>query len=1027
MKNNKKIFSIAAASLLLASCSDQVMEWRNPDGTVGPEELPLELQEKINRYDFIKNYMKEYHPGVDITVGMGLDNFLGDETYQQTVLDNFMGVTFGNAMKHQSVVKNNGSYDWSTVDKFIAGNHDLKLHGHNLLWHTQQNQNYLYTLIAPEAVVEGESDIANLLSGDSFDFNGATHGNWWTNLADTEEFVQPGHGDDGGYAWKLTVPTDGQMHEQQAVYTFDAPMTEGATYKLRFYAKYAPLADEAGTAAVKYSRAGAASTVQTILQNSSYSAVGGYHQHEIGSDWTLVEQEWTLDADDASKVTLQFGSQAGYYYFDNVEFGLKQDVVKDPMENVLFNDNSTFEGGTKGDWGSWGGSSSSEVVSPGYESEYCLALTTPEDGSDYYVCQAGLTFNAPFTPGTYIISFMARSEGAGGVQVAYQNSSTYAGGGYHAFDLTTDWIPCEYEWTITEDDMNRILISFGKTAGTYYIDNIKFGLKIGDDSGDNSGSGDSGNTPGGDDNGDDDNNGGNTPGGDDNGDDDNNGGDTPGGDGGDDNGDDTNSDPMDNILPSWESDFETGTKGGWGSYGNSSSSSVVQPGHDSDYCVELINPSSSNAWDAQFFKDFDENPLEQNVAYIIMFDAKSTVDNGYLQFQYQNHNDYGSQGGYNDFTIGTDWATYQHEFTITNETYTNVNRIILNFGKVEGSYYIDNIKFGKKKAATFSATKKAVKTNSKVLRWQNKTKVDLNAAKAMAAASRIGSRAASVTYKAKTEEEKATALLAAMEDWIRENMEHVGKHASSWDVINEPIGDDSKFRGIDGGWMSGDSKPVETETDGLKLNWANDAGNGHFYWGYYIGMDYAVKAFEYARKYAEQINPDIKLFVNDYNLEVSPSKLAKLIEFVNYIDQNGAHVDGIGTQMHVSGTSITKEQVDAMFQTLAATGKLIRITELDVAMGTASPSVEQQQLQADVYQMILTSYFENIPEDQQSGITIWSLTDNAKEHEYWLNGDTPNIFDAQYGRKIAYKGVCDAIIGRDISLEWQSTDWSKAN
>lgn len=44
--------------------------------------------------------------------------------------------------------------------------------------------------------------------------------------------------------------------------------------------------------------------------------------------------------------------------------------------------------------------------------------------------------------------------------------------------------------------------------------------------------------------------------------------------------------------------------------------------------------------------------------------------------------------------------------------------------------------------------------------------------------------------------------------------------------------------------------------------------------------------------------------------------------------------------MHVTASSITREQIDAMFQTMAATGKLVRVTELDVALGTASPSAE---------------------------------------------------------------------------------------
>ena len=92
-----------------------------------------------------------------------------------------------------------------------------------------------------------------------------------------------------------------------------------------------------------------------------------------------------------------------------------------------------------------------------------------------------------------------------------------------------------------------------------------------------------------------------------------------------------------------------------------------------------------------------------------------------------------------------------------------------------------------------------------------------------------------------------------------------------------------------------------------------------------------------------------------------------------------------------------------MFKTMAATGKLVRVTELDVALGTSSPSAEQLATQANVYQMIFESYKANVPESQQSGITIWTLSDNAAEHEYWLSGDAPNLFDANYERKHANK------------------------
>ena len=297
-------------------------------------------------------------------------------------------------------------------------------------------------------------------------------------------------------------------------------------------------------------------------------------------------------------------------------------------------------------------------------------------------------------------------------------------------------------------------------------------------------------------------------------------------------------------------------------------------------------------------------------------------------------------------------------------------------------------------------------------------------------------------YVLKTPEEKRTALLTAMESWVKGVADHLKEKnvvPYGYDVINEPIADGSnKVRGIDEGVFGGswtedeetkyDAEPTESVEDGLSLNWGNQPGNQHWYWGYYV-RDYAVKAFQMARQH---LPTETKLFVNDYNLETSPGKLAALIAFVNKIDtDNGSPiVDGIGTQMHVSlpckddaeynaqKLAELKEKVDAMFQTMAATGKLVRVTELDIALNNANPSAAQYQAQSEAYRLIMESYKANVPVAQQSGITIWSLSDNEIEHEYWLKGDKPNLFDKEYKRKWAYKGFCDGIAGEDLGLKF---------
>lgn len=441
--------------------------------------------------------------------------------------------------------------------------------------------------------------------------------------------------------------------------------------------------------------------------------------------------------------------------------------------------------------------------------------------------------------------------------------------------------------------------------------------------------------------------------------------------------------------------FNGGTKGGWDVTGDDRVKMSVEEGggQDGSDCIKLEVLTPGEAYQVQFFYDLTAN-LDNTKTYKVSFKVKSSVAGGYIQFQTQSVPSYGSQQWGPEITdLGTGWTKYEWEFT---PNYADDNRIICNLGKVAATYYIDDIVFGEK---LYDDDSHDVLPGS------------------------------GINYTLKTAEEKRTALLGAMESWIGGMLDHVknGTRFVGWDVINEPITDDGYYRGIDnqfgGSWEDAngltqyDAAPVENEETGLTLNW----GDNHFYWGYYLGMDYATRAFEIARDHAPA---GMKLYVNEYGLETNPTKLAKLIDFVNYIDQNSTtQVDGIATQMHVQANGITREQVDQMFQTLAATGKLVRVSELDVALGTSSPTQEDLQLQSDVYQMIIESYKENVPAEQRGGFVVWTLSDAADEHEYWLNGDKPNLFDENYGRKIAYKGLCDGIAGYDIGADFSGDIW----
>ena len=637
------------------------------------------------------------------------------------------------------------------------------------------------------------------------------------------------------------------------------------------------------------------------------------------------------------------------------------------VANVLSGDASDFNGGSTGGWGSWGSNKKDAgvVAGAGQDGTAALVLENKGDGNAWEA-QCAYDFNDFLEMNkTYVIKFKAKSSSpAGELQFQYQNGTTYSSqGGYNTFNVGTDWQTFQYEFTIDKyDDVNRIILNFGKVGATYTIDDIQFGLK--------------------------------------------------------------QEDPMNNVLAGDASDFEGGTTGNWGSWGSNKESAEVEEGvgYNNSKALALKNKGDGNAWEAQCAYTFDD-ALQEGKKYIIQFYAKSTSAAGELQFQYQNGTTYSSQGGYNTFNVGTDWV--KCEFTFT-PAYDDANRIILNFGKVGATYYIDNIKFGLAKDQST-----ATRGIQYVLARNGKA--------------RKGTRAGSkMYYVLKTPAEKQAALEGAMEAWVSGVANHLKEKnvvPFGYEVINEPIADGSNmYRGLSEGTFGGtwtdddgntqyDAAPTEDDANGLTLNW----GSGHWYWGYYV-PDYHVKAFQLARKY---LPADTKLFVNDYNLETSPKKLEALIKFVKEIDEkNGSPiVDGIGTQMHVTlncsdnaeknaaNIAELKTKVDAMFQTMAATGKLIRVTELDLSLGTGTPSSNQYKAQSDAYRMIVESYKANVPEAQQSGITVWSLSDNEAEHEYWLKGQVPNLFDKDYKRKWAYKGFCDGIAGEDLGLKYGGEEY----
>ena len=270
-----------------------------------------------------------------------------------------------------------------------------------------------------------------------------------------------------------------------------------------------------------------------------------------------------------------------------------------------------------------------------------------------------------------------------------------------------------------------------------------------------------------------------------------------------------------------------------------------------------------------------------------------------------------------------------------------------------------------------------------------------------------------------TQEERHDVLVEAMDKWIKGMMEACDGKVKAWDLVNEAIAGDGN---------DGEGNYLLQHSEGYKSGtW--DVGGNAFYWQDHMGdLEYVRQACRLARKYGPE---DIKLFINDYNLESDWDNNKKVKSIVGWIKKWEADgvtkIDGIGTQMHIScfeDASIQKniqKHITQMFEVIAQSGKLCRVSELDMGYvrGTNrwGSSVKTEQLteaehqkMADFYEWIIKEYFRIIPPEQQWGICQWCTTD-APATSGWRGGEPVGIWDLDFYRKHVYAGFVRGLSG----------------
>jgi endo-1,4-beta-xylanase len=243
-------------------------------------------------------------------------------------------------------------------------------------------------------------------------------------------------------------------------------------------------------------------------------------------------------------------------------------------------------------------------------------------------------------------------------------------------------------------------------------------------------------------------------------------------------------------------------------------------------------------------------------------------------------------------------------------------------------------------------------------------------------------------------------VMARLKKHIAAVVGHFKGQLYAWDVVNEAIMDDGRYR------------TATEEREDQRSQWHG-----------ILGTSYIAAAF----RAAHEADPDAKLYYNEFHNYI-PAKRQAVYEMLKQLLADGVPVHGVGLQSHLSIQPSSDPENPQRFQTVAeqeesiklytSLGLDVQVTELDLSVYVPGVKYTPDQFytletfsdelkakQADRYAEFFDLYRRYAK--VITGVTFWGIADDNTWLSEFASGrkDFPLLFDVNHAPKPAFDRV----------------------